>query len=229
MNLTVLENGLVAVHITENQERVINARELHEFLESKRQFANWIQDRIEKYGFIDGEDFLTVLLESQGGRPRTEYLLKMDVAKEIAMVENNDQGRKVRQYFIEVERRYRVDKQLQEPLTSTDLIIAAAQRIKAVEIKQKEHDDQLKVIQHEQAVIKGKVDIINDHEFTIMGYANLQNVPVTNKTANRLGRMAARLSRDNGLPIGTVAHPVFGRVNTYHVDVLDDVFDELQQ
>ena len=46
------------IKITEyNGKRAVNARELHQFLESKQQFANWIQNRIEKYGFVENQDF----------------------------------------------------------------------------------------------------------------------------------------------------------------------------
>lgn len=107
--LKVVENGLVVVYEDAQQRTVVNARELHAFLESKRQFANWIQDRIEKYGFTDGEDYTSfneiVKRENGGGTTRTEYLLTMDTAKEIAMVENNEKGRQVRRYFIECEKR----------------------------------------------------------------------------------------------------------------------------
>lgn len=82
---------------------LVDARELHHFLESKRDFSNWITQRINRYGFIDGEDFTTNLLKSTGGRPSKEYYLTLDMAKELAMVENNDKGRQARRYFIEAE------------------------------------------------------------------------------------------------------------------------------
>lgn len=108
-DLKVVESGLVPVYEDKQARNVINARELHGFLESGRQFANWIQDRIEKYGFTDGEDYTSfneiVKRENGGGSTRTEYLLTLDTAKEIAMVENNEKGRQVRKYFIECERR----------------------------------------------------------------------------------------------------------------------------
>lgn len=107
-DLKVVESGLVPVYEDKQARNVINARELHGFLESGRQFANWIQERIEKYGFSQGEDFEVfneIVKNPQGGRPTTEYLLTLDTAKEIAMVENNEKGRQVRKYFIECERR----------------------------------------------------------------------------------------------------------------------------
>jgi phage anti-repressor protein len=92
----------------------VNARELHKFLESKRAFAHWIKERIEKYGFTEGEDFSPILAKSTGGRPSTEYYLFMDAAKEIAMVENNERGRLIRRYFIEIEKRYRDNRYIAE-------------------------------------------------------------------------------------------------------------------
>lgn len=106
-NMKIFQDGLIRVYQNDRQEQVVNARELHEKLESKRDFSNWITDRIQKYDFIENIDFTTILLKSTGGRPRTEYALTLDTAKEIAMVENNEQGRKIRRYFIEVEKKAR--------------------------------------------------------------------------------------------------------------------------
>ena len=96
------------VNNTVNGEAIqtVSARELHEFLESKRQFANWIQEQIDSYGFIEGEDFLTNLLKTpNGGRPRIEYHISLDMAKELSMVERNEKGKQARLYFIECERK----------------------------------------------------------------------------------------------------------------------------
>ena len=77
-------------------EQLVNARELWENLHVGRDFATWIKDRIERYGFIEGTDFSPIQRKSTGGRPATEYFLTMDMAKEIAMVENNEIGRMIR-------------------------------------------------------------------------------------------------------------------------------------
>ena len=88
-------------------QQLCDARDLHSFLAVGRFFSNWIKERIEQYGFVEGEDFLPFLAKSTGGRPATEYHLTLDMAKELAMVENNDQGRQVRRYFIAMERQAR--------------------------------------------------------------------------------------------------------------------------
>lgn len=87
--------------------RSVSARELHEFLGSKRDFSTWIKDKIKKYGFIENQDYTSfhkIVERTKGGTTLIEYDLTMDMAKELAMVEANDRGRQARQYFIECER-----------------------------------------------------------------------------------------------------------------------------
>lgn len=104
--MKLIDNQLVPVYETDKGNKVVDARELHEFLGSKQEFANWIKNRIEKYGFIMDEDFLITLSKTpNGGRPTTEYTLTIDTAKELAMVESNAKGRQARKYFIAIEKR----------------------------------------------------------------------------------------------------------------------------
>ena len=74
---------LIKIKKDEKGIDTVNARELHTFLESKRDFSNWINQRIEKYEFIDNVDFTTILLKSNGGRPSKEYHITVDMAKEL--------------------------------------------------------------------------------------------------------------------------------------------------
>ncbi|WP_459926490.1 antA/AntB antirepressor family protein [Flavobacterium covae] len=95
---------------TENGNPVVSARELHQFLEVETRFNDWISRRIEEYGFIENQDFEVLLKNEQnplGGRPQKEYAITLDMAKELSMVEKNDKGRKVRQYFIRIEKEQR--------------------------------------------------------------------------------------------------------------------------
>jgi len=112
-NLKLVEGEIVPIYENEKGEKLINARELYIKLESKRQFGNWIKQRVEHYKFIEDQDFFTfnkfVKRDQKDNLGNTikEYYLSIDMAKELCMVENNEIGRKIRKYFIEVEKRYR--------------------------------------------------------------------------------------------------------------------------
>ncbi len=91
--------------------QVCDGRELHTYLEVARDFSTWLAERIEKYGFEENRDFALIpqnggIKKGRGGDRRTkDYHLTLDMAKELSMVENNEQGRQARRYFIEMERR----------------------------------------------------------------------------------------------------------------------------
>ena len=78
---------IVNTKISDAEIKTVNARELHVFLDSGQEFANWIKSRIADFGFIDGQDFLTILSKTpKGGRPSREYYISLDMAKELSMV-----------------------------------------------------------------------------------------------------------------------------------------------
>ncbi|MBP6572431.1 MAG: antA/AntB antirepressor family protein [Gemmatimonadales bacterium] len=90
-----------------------NARDLHAALGVGRDFSTWIKQRIAEYGFSEGEDFVFDSTKrgnqsGRGGDRRSlDYHLTLDMAKELAMVENNDAGRRIRRYFIALEKQAR--------------------------------------------------------------------------------------------------------------------------
>ena len=80
-----------------------------------RDFSTWAKDRLTKCGAVEGEDY-TIVEKSvspksgenpKGGRPSLDYHATLDMAKHIAMSENSERGRMMRQYFIDVEKRAR--------------------------------------------------------------------------------------------------------------------------
>lgn len=102
------------------RQLVVNARDLHSFLQVGKVFAAWIQERIGKYEFVENEDF-TVTVSKTGIRSNViqkDYLLALDMAKELSMVENNDKGREARRYFIAMEKKALA----QEPVRAIEYI-----------------------------------------------------------------------------------------------------------
>jgi anti-repressor protein len=104
----LIANGIVPVYESENGATV-DARTLHNGLNVGKDFSTWIKDRLEKYGFVEGDSYSPYLGDrSDGlpGKPKTEYALTLDCAKEIAMAESTEQGHIVRKYFIGVEKEW---------------------------------------------------------------------------------------------------------------------------
>lgn len=89
------------------EQPLVNARDLHIFLESKQQFGNWIVNRIEQYGFTEGQDYLlnkVIIQLPSGAKYQNDYHLTLDMAKELSMVERNSKGKQARRYFIACEK-----------------------------------------------------------------------------------------------------------------------------
>lgn len=99
-------NELINVTLNENHEPVVSARQLHETLEVKTEYKKWFK-RMTEYGFTENEDFVKVTqkcLTSSTGQNITDHVIKLDMAKEIAMIQRTDKGKEVRTYFIQVEK-----------------------------------------------------------------------------------------------------------------------------
>ena len=123
------------IKLTKNEQGIetVNARELHEFLESKRDFSTWIKDRIAEYEFIKNKDFVCTPnsgSKGRGGHNRIEYFISLDMAKELSMVERNDKGKQARLYFIECER---IAKAKQVPQSFAEALQLAANQAKQLE------------------------------------------------------------------------------------------------
>ena len=80
----------------------VSGRALHEALEIKTRYNDWFP-RMCEYGFIEGQDFYSVLCESTGGRPSTDHMITISMAKELCMLQCSEIGSKYRRYFISIE------------------------------------------------------------------------------------------------------------------------------
>ena len=80
----------------------VNARETYDYLGlAKGQFSRWIKSAIEKYDFVQNEDYITIDTDVEGVK---DYIVSLDMAKHLGMLEKNDKGHEIRKYFIEQEK-----------------------------------------------------------------------------------------------------------------------------
>ncbi len=85
---------------------LVAGRDLHEFLESSERYSKWIE-RMLTYGFVEGVDYtLYQKVHPQNKQKYMDHHIKIDMAKEISMLQRNEKGKLARQYFIEVEKRW---------------------------------------------------------------------------------------------------------------------------
>lgn len=111
-NLTKLicdktEREMVPVYKTDKGEHVVSGTELHRILGVRSYYRDWVKNRLNDCDATEGEDFQTFAKKLAKGRPTQEYIIKLDTAKEMAMLERNEKGKQVRRYFIEVEKKHK--------------------------------------------------------------------------------------------------------------------------
>ena len=100
-------NNLINITLNENHEPVVSGRQLHETLGVKTRYNDWF-NRMTEFGFTENEDYLAITqkrVTAQGNATnQTDHIIKLDMAKEIAMIQRTDKGKEVRKYFIQVEK-----------------------------------------------------------------------------------------------------------------------------
>lgn len=119
-------NELINLQKNDDGSIAVSGRELHKSLEIETQYTKWIE-RMVDYGFEEKTDYVTISqkrLTAQGNKTTfTDHIMTLDMAKEIAMIQRSEVGKKIRKYFIEIEKSYRQ----QKPLSTADQIKLIAQ------------------------------------------------------------------------------------------------------
>ena len=97
-------NELINVTLNENHEPVISARQLYTALGVTDRFSRWFE-RMVAYGFEENTDYVGCEIFHDLARKKVkDYIIKLDMAKEIAMLQRNEKSKEVRKYFIQVEK-----------------------------------------------------------------------------------------------------------------------------
>lgn len=113
--------------------KTVDGREVHAFLEARRDYTNWIKDRIRKYGFVEGVDYLLTEIGEQhpsGTKYRTEYFLTISMGKELGMVDRSAKGREIRKYFLSIEENSIAQRR---PMTPAEMFMQNAELLLNIE------------------------------------------------------------------------------------------------
>ena len=99
-------NELLKVEVNENQEQTVSGRELHMFLGIETRYNDWFA-RMLQYGFEEGKDFYSKMSKNtEAGRPSTDHIMKLDMAKELCMIQRTEIGKRCREYFLCIEQQW---------------------------------------------------------------------------------------------------------------------------
>lgn len=123
------------IRTDENGETLISGRELHKSLKVATPYKKWM-DRMIDYDFEENVDFVTVgqkcPIANGGYQTQTDHLLKLDMAKEIAMIQRTPEGKRIRQYLIQVEKAWNSPEKIMERA-----LLIAKNNINRLEIENK--------------------------------------------------------------------------------------------
>lgn len=108
-DLQIFSKDIIPVYTTDEGNKVVMGRELHEKLSIKTPYTMWFP-RMAEYGFIEGSDYFTdnknVTREDGRQMPQMQidHIMTLDMAKHIAMIQRTPQGMAIRQKLIELEK-----------------------------------------------------------------------------------------------------------------------------
>ena len=221
--LTVLEHNNIRVITTEQLAKAYGCRAIHiqqnfknnreRFVEGKHYFKlegadlKAFKDSLENIESVVGSRAPSLILWTKQGAARHSKMLGTERAWDV---------------FDELEESYFNPMRNMTPeeflLFSAQRMVEQAKAIKAANARIDKVDERLLEVESKQMTI-------DEHHYTIIGYANLRGVRgVSRDAAARLGRRASAMSRKQGYHIGKEYDAKYGLVNTYHVDVLQEVF-----
>lgn len=142
--IRIFSEDVIPVYDTDTGEKVVLGRELHEKLKIKTPYHIWFPRMVE-YGFVDGTDYFTENknVHREDGRKmpqvQIDHIIKLDMAKHIAMIQRTPEGMEIRQKLIDLEKNAAANqfaglsKELQAILVIDQRTVKQEQRISALE------------------------------------------------------------------------------------------------
>ena len=102
-------NELIKVN---EEEQTVSARTLYEAVGSTERFSAWFERQLQ-FGFVEGEDYVGCkFFNTQANQELQDYILSIDMAKHICMVQKSEKAKQVRQYLIDLEKAWNSPEQI---------------------------------------------------------------------------------------------------------------------
>lgn len=204
-----IHNGIFVADSREVAEMVVKLHK--DLLETIRGYEQYLTGG--NYRSLDF--FIPATYQDAKGENRPCYLI---TRRGCDMVANKMSGEKgvlfTAAYVTKFEE---MEKQLSKTIAIEDVLIASLQSMKEIKLKQVQHDEDIKML-------AAKIKTHPEDYFSISGYASLRGIRVDISKAKLLGIKASEMSREYEVDMGKVTDPRFGQVNTYHLDILKEVF-----
>ena len=231
-------NELIRIETREDGERFVDARELHTFLGVKKQFTDWIEPKINDYGFAINSDFYPSKCVAENGRVMETYDISIDMAKELSMISKTEKGKQARQYFIACEKiaKASMEQNIQVALLPEQRHALRLQNIREqmnllnelCSLDDRDRMDLSDAVRNTgQHLLPARTDVALP--VTISGRAIDLGIKLDRKDAIRVGKITARLYREkhdkNPVKHTQYVDGAARHVNSYTEDDLD-IIDE---
>ena len=168
---------------------------------------------------VDVSKFGGIYLDSMN-RQQTEYLLDKDTC--LCLVAGYNA--KLRMAII---KRWQELEQANTPTDPLLMIAHMAQQAYETKILAQQVAHRQDSIEHTVKEIQAKQEALTDSSnfFSVLAFANLHEIGLTNGKLSALSKKAGKYSEKLGMAVGTISDPRWGRVKTYHKDVLTELFE----
>ena len=112
-----------------------------------------------------------------------------------------------------------IQQQVSEPMSQVDILLQNVMLLK-------QHEEAIKALDKRTSVLEAKATTVPKDFYSVAGYASLKGLKLPTALAQQLGIQCAKQSKQQGYTIGKVPDERHGKVNTYHTDILDEVFTQ---
>lgn len=186
-----------------------------------RDVAEWIEYDKEKVGqmlnTIDNDEKMTSPIY-YSGQVRNMWFVTEDGLYEVLMQSRKPIAKQWKKKVKEILKEIRKTGTYTRPLTPAEQLLAQAQLMVDME-------NRLNILEKNNARLENNLrrTITSDY-FTVIGYANFRGINADTYNSSVIGRKASKLCKDCGLAIGKVIDSKYGTINTYPLDILNEIF-----